>query len=310
MTMLIDIHSQVWMNNDDFRKQISTIDDANIRFYPELGDVSSIHMLVSDWLRPGLVKQLPHLQLIQKLGAGVDTMVSDPDLPEQVRIARLKHNTTAMEMARFCMAYVLRDVQNMVFHSEQQRQGVWHPVAPKRVADLQVGVLGLGHIGSATAGLFSSAGFAVTGWSRSEKHIDGIRCVYGGDALFPLLEQVDYLVSILPSTSATINLFDREVFKFMKPDSMLINVGRGTLIVEKDLVEALDQKLIRHAVLDVCQQEPLPADSPLWHHPGITVTPHVSGWDLGDGLSVVADNYYRLLEGRPILHEISRESGY
>ena len=140
--------------------------------------------------------------------------------------------------------------------------------------------------------------------------MDGIRCVSGNEGLKYLLCSSDYVASILPSTPETENLFNLDKFKLMKPGCMLINVGRGTLIVEEDLVAALDQGCLGHAVLDVCQQEPLPEDSPMWHHPGITITPHVSGWDLDDGLRVVTENYFRLIEGRELLHEIDRNSGY
>ncbi len=96
----------------------------------------------------------------------------------------------------------------------------------------------------------------------------------------------------------------------MKTDAMMINVGRGTLVVEADLIAALDGGLLRHAVLDVCQIEPLPDSSPMWKHPGITLTPHVSGWDVDDGFKVVAENYCRLAEGRELLNEVDREAGY
>ena len=166
MAVLVDIHSQDWMSNEDFRKEIAGLVNEDVRFYPQLGDPQNIRMLVTDKLREGMITRLPNLELIQKLGAGVDTMVSDPELPVHVRIARIKHNTTAMEMARFCLAYVLQDVQNIVFHRDKQNQSIWEPIAPKRVADLTVGVLGLGHIGGTAARLFASAGFDIVGWSR------------------------------------------------------------------------------------------------------------------------------------------------
>lgn len=310
MTILIDIHYQDWMDNADFRKEVSTIPDDQIRFYPDLGDPLEIRMLASDALRSGLLKQLPNLELIQKLGAGVDTMMNDPDLRSNIKIARLRHTTTALEMARFCLAFVLKDVQNLTFHEKNQQQSLWKPKAPKRVADLKVGVLGLGHIGGETARLFSAAGFKVSGWSRSPKEMPGVTCVHGSESFNKILEDSDYISSVLPSTADTENLFNMDAFQRMKSKPMLINVGRGTLIDEDDLITALDQRCLRHAVLDVCRHEPLASDSPLWQHPGITITPHVSGWDLDDGLNVVSENYFRLLDGNPIVHEINRDFGY
>ena len=141
--MLIDIHSQDWMTNEAFRKELHDLSDNDIRMYPDLSEADQITMLACDALRPGLLQQLPNLQLVQKLGAGVDTMVSDPDLLPQIRVTRLKHRTTALEMARFCLAHVLQDVQNLDYHRQCQSQSKWQPKAPKRVADLKVGVLGL-----------------------------------------------------------------------------------------------------------------------------------------------------------------------
>jgi glyoxylate/hydroxypyruvate reductase A len=96
----------------------------------------------------------------------------------------------------------------------------------------------------------------------------------------------------------------------MKPDSTLINCGRGSLINEADLMKALDAGRPGHAVLDVVSQEPLPADNPLWRHPGVTITPHVSGWHLGDAMKDIAANFLRLSAGEPLLHEVDRDRGY
>jgi glyoxylate/hydroxypyruvate reductase A len=310
MQILVDIHLQDWISDQEFRAILAGIPDRDIRFYPDFEDGSKIRMLACDRLRPGLVRKLPNLELIQKLGAGVDTMLSDPDLHDHIRITRLKHATTAMEMARFCLAHVLKDVQNIDFHREQQQKRVWETRAPKRVTDLEIGVLGLGHIGAAAARLFADAGFRVSGWSRTRKSLEGITCLWGKQQLKVLLAGADYVVSMLPSTPETVGLFDIDLFRTMKRESVLINVGRGTLVVEEDLVEALDSGFLRYAVLDVFHNEPLPADSPLWHHPGIIITPHVSGWDLDDGLSAVAENFRRLEAAKPLLHEIDRQSGY
>ena len=96
----------------------------------------------------------------------------------------------------------------------------------------------------------------------------------------------------------------------MKHGSQLLNAGRGDLIDEATLIEALDKGTPGHAVLDVTSVEPLPQDSPLWAHPGVTITPHVSGWHLGDALSDVAENFRRLSVGAPLLHEVDRAQGY
>jgi len=310
MTILIDIKDQDWMSNVEFADAMGgRISGAHIRFYPELGNSEDIIMLTCDRLRPGLLKQLPALKLIQKLGAGVETIVNDPDIPESIRVTRLKPQVVAMEMARYCLAYVLQDVHNIGFHKHQQERGEWTPKEPVEPSTKIIGVLGLGHIGGATAQLFSSLDFRVVGWSRSKKMINGVDCRCGAGDMNHVLGMSDYVISILPSTAETENLFDLDRFKAMKPGSTLINVGRGTLIVEQDLIVALDNNRPARAVLDVFQQEPLPGGHPFWTHPGVTITPHISGWHL-DELTVVADNYNALVNDLPLSHEVNRNLGY
>ena len=310
MTLLVDIMNESWMSPREFGREIQDLDPELVRFYPDIGDPSDITMLATDRLRSGLVAQLNDLKLIQKLGVGVDTMVKDPDLPAKVRITRIRNRVTAMEMARFCLGYVLRDIHNMEFHRVEQEAGRWTPVPPRRVPGLVVGVLGLGNIGGTCARMFADTGFDVIGWSRSPKQIESVQCFHGPGGLTSVLESADYVISVLPATAETDNLFDLKLFASMKTDAMMINVGRGTLVVEADLIAALDGGLLRHAVLDVCQIEPLPDSSPMWKYPGITLTPHVSGWDVDDGFKAVAENYRRLAEGRELLNEVDREAGY
>ena len=310
MTVLVDIHSQQWMDNRFFREEVSAIPDSEIFFYPEFGDPAEVTMLVCDCLRPGLALKLPNLQLVQKLGAGVETMTSSSELKEEVKIARLQHLTMAMEMARFCLAFVLNDALNLDVHREIQNQAVWSPMAPRHASGLQVGVLGLGRIGTVIARMFTDAGYQVTGWSHSQKSIPDINCLCGDESLEAVLSSCDYIASVLPSTPATENLFNLDRFEQMQSDAMLINVGRGSLVVEEDLLCALEKGFLRRAVLDVCRTEPLPSDSPLWRHPAVTITPHVSGWHLDDSLKVVEENYRRLLRKKPLLNVINRSTGY
>jgi len=132
----------------------------------------------------------------------------------------------------------------------------------------------------------------------------------GEGGLKDVLGQSDYVISILPSTKQTSGLMNGETFKNFKPGSMLINVGRGDLIVDDDLIMALAENRPAHAVLDVFNPEP-PADNhPFWSHPNVIITPHVSGWNVVDSIDDVAENYKRLKSGKALLHEIDREAGY
>lgn len=311
MALLIETGQPDWMTNEALRDALRPLlPEADIRCAPDLGDPAEIIMLACSRLLPGLVSRLPGLRLVQKLGAGVETIVTDPDLPPGVRVARLKPDAAAQEIAEYCLAYVLREQRNMAFHAGRQRARVWEVLAPRESPATTVGVLGLGHIGARVAAAFAALGFRVIGWSRGPKELPGIDCRHGPAALRGMLGECDFVCSVLPSTPETRDLADAGFFAAMKRGAMLINVGRGDLVVETDLVAALDSGHLAGAVLDVFRTEPLPPGHPFWLHPGITVTPHVSGWRVTGGLETVAANYRRLLAGEPLLHEVDRAAGY
>ncbi|MCP5084896.1 MAG: glyoxylate/hydroxypyruvate reductase A [Alphaproteobacteria bacterium] len=311
MALLIDVNMPEWMSDEDLRRDVlSILPGTDVRLYENMGDPSEIEMAAVTRLRPDLAAQLPNLKLVQKLGAGVETMVGNPDLPAHVRITRLKPDAPAREIAEFCLAYILREQRNMQFHDRRQTECAWDPIPPRITPQSVVGVLGLGHIGSRTANMIAGVGFKVIGYSRSPKYTEGIDCRHGADALLPMLAECDYVASVLPSTPETRGLVNREFLASMKEGSVLINVGRGDLVIEKDLLNSLNADHLGHAVLDVVSTEPLPEDDPLWTHPKVTVTPHVSGWHLGDALKDVAENYRRLQDGTPLLHEVNRARGY
>jgi phosphoglycerate dehydrogenase-like enzyme len=151
----------------------------------------------------------------------------------------------------------------------------------RRLSDLSVGILGVGAIGEEVAKVCKSLGMRVCGLVRRNVPI-AERCPFVDeyflmDSLPDLLHQCDYICNVLPSTEATRNLLSGDTLKNCKAKARFINVGRGDIIDDDSLINALRQGWLDHAVLDVCNTEPLPTDSPLWESPKVTVTPHVSG---------------------------------
>ncbi|MDE4173343.1 glyoxylate/hydroxypyruvate reductase A [Phaeobacter sp. PT47_59] len=311
MALLISIGHGGWYSEEDLAEELRALaPGADIRPASSPGNLDEITMLAVSTLKTDIAARLPNLKLVQKLGAGVETTVNHPTVAPHVRVARLKPEEPAREIAEYCLAYVLRAQRNLLHHAEAQARAHWDPVAPKRTHMTTVGVLGLGHIGGLTARLMAGLGFQVHGWSRSAKGIEGITCHHGADALPGMLGQCDYVCAILPSTSETRGLMGPEMLAAMKPGAMLINAGRGDLIDEAALIAALNRGTPGHAVLDVLCTEPLPQDDPLWRHPSVTITPHVSGWHLGDALADVVENLRRLEAGQALLHEVDRARGY
>lgn len=310
MTMLIDIRQPEWMTEQALRDEIAPLlPGVSILAGINDGDLSEVTMLTAVKLFPGVAAKLPNLQVVQKLGAGVDGIVRDPSLPPHVKVTRLRPNGPAQEIAEYCLAYVLREQRNMPAHEADTQNRDWVQIAPKINADTTVGILGLGQIGGRTASLFAHLGFRVLGWSRTEKTIDGVDCRGGMDALPGLISECDFVCSILPSTPDTIDLFDANLLARMKPGAIIINAGRGDLIVDEDLIAALDNGL-GGAVLDVFRAEPLPADHPFWSHEKVIITPHVSGWHAEEASADIAENYKRMVEGRPLQNEVDRNAGY
>jgi glyoxylate/hydroxypyruvate reductase A len=311
MALLIDINDPEWMTDEQLRDTLRPLLPAvDIRCATEPGDVTDIVMLATVKLRRGSSTAFPNLQLVQKLGAGVETILDDPELPLHIRVARLNPPELAAEVTEYCIVYVLRQQRHLAAHEDNPKNRVWKRIPPRRASETIIGVLGLGHIGAKTAMAFRNLGFQVLGWSKSAKTIQGVQCLYGNGELRAMLSRCDYVICVLPSTPATRDLFGAAIFGAMKPSCVLINVGRGDLIVERDLLYALDNGQLSGVVLDVHRSEPLPKDHPYWLTPKITITPHVSGWHLDAGLQDIAENYQRLLNGLPLLHEVNRAAGY
>ena len=311
MALLIETNLPEWMTNEVLKAQLQPLlPDVDIRYAPNLGDLSEVVMVACVWLPAGWARMLPNLRLVQKLGAGVEAIVDDPDLPPNVQVTRLKPDIPAQEMAEYCLAHVLWQQRNMYRHIQDQAIKKWDPIPPRKTAETTIGILGLGHIGGQIASLFAQLGFRVLGWSRSAKLIEGVDCRFGADALYPLLGECDYVASVLPSTAQTRNLFNRSTFAAMKTGATLINVGRGDLIVDNDLLNALNNGHLGRAVLDVFHAEPLSREHPFWSHPQITITPHVSGWHVDNSFTTIAENYRRLIDGRTPINLVNRERGY
>ncbi len=227
MALLIDIRDPLWMTEESLRDYLQPLLPGVPIHCCDAGEhKDEIQMLVVISLYPGVSEGLPNLKLVQKLGAGVETIARDPSLARDVRVTRLKPQAPAQEIAEYCVAYVLREQRNMGFHEHHQSNSSWTQMPPRKSPSTKVGVLGLGHIGSQTARAFAALGFEVLGWSRSPKDIEGIECLYGSEALPVLLSQCDYVASILPSTDETVNLFDAAMLANMKPSAMIINAGR------------------------------------------------------------------------------------
>lgn len=230
---------------------------------------------------PGSLAGLKNLKVIFSLGAGVDHVFRDPHVPD-VPIVRVVSHDLTNRMSEYVVWQVLDHHRMGPKYREQQSKKIWLEDRNQPAAkDITIGMLGLGVLGSDAALKLKALGFNVTGWSRSKHEIEDIRTWHGADQLPSFLAEVDMLVCLLPLTPATANMLAMPLFKQMTKRGplgapVLINVGRGGLQDEADILAALDKGVLSAVSLDVFQQEPLPADSAFWSHPKATLTPHAA----------------------------------
>lgn len=267
------------------------------------------------WKPPAsLFDEQTALKGIVNLGAGVDSLLKNPSLPRDIPIVKLRDagmGELIGDYARYGVLHFQRDFDR---YRRQQSRHEWREIAVVDKPDWGVGVLGLGAIGTRVAQMLAADGYPVHGWSRSPKTIDGITCHHGDDGLDALLGQVMTLVTLLPDTPATRHIINRDSLAKLPAGASLVNPGRGTLIDEAALLEALGDEdsegHLRGALLDAFPEEPLAADSPLWRHPRILITPHMAGpTPIGAAADQVADALDAMSKGKAV-ETIDPDAGY
>ena len=284
--------------------------ELDVRLWPELGDPAAIDAALVWRAPPGLLASLPNLRLILSLGAGVDGMLADPTLPDLPLCRLIDPSLTGM-MGEFVLTLVLKYHRRLDVFARQQRQGQWAFALPPQPGETSVGILGLGELGTHAAHLLRGMGFAVRGWSRSERTIEGVATFAGAGGLAPFLAGTSILVCLLPLTPETRGILDARLFAGLPAGARVINLGRGAQLVEPDLLDALDRGQLAHARLDCFTEEPLPPGHPFWRHPRIDVTPHIASFALPDSAALgVVDNLRRLERGLPLRNLVDRGRGY
>ena len=244
------------------------------RFYTEADDRADIALIASP--PPGTLEKLKGARLIQSLWMGVEKLIEDPALPRHVPLARLADPGMVAAMSETVLAHTLDWHRRLYGYRAQQREARWKRFRQYMASDHTVGLLGLGELGTDAARKLRFLGFNVCGWSRRPRSLDEVECFSGMDGLDRTLRNSDVVVCLLPLTPQTEGILNRENLLKVKKGGALINVARGGHVVRDDLIAALDSGHLAHAYLDVFETEPLPADDPLWRHPGVTITPHAA----------------------------------
>jgi glyoxylate/hydroxypyruvate reductase A len=288
----------------------------DIRLWPDrVGDPRDVAYACA-WKPPhGLLATFPNLKAIFSLGAGVDFLLDDPALPA-VPIVRIVDPNLTMRMTEYVALHVLAIHRRLRLYGAQQQTRLWLDHDQPAAREVAVGVMGLGVLGRDAAEVLARLGFRVAGWSRTAKSIPGIETHHGLEGLDAFLSRSEILVCLLPHTPSTTGLLNLSLFRKLKRDgaldgAYLINAARGALQVDADILAALDEGALAGATLDVFPEEPLPAASPLWTHPKVTITPHNAAQSDPRTLAInILEQVDRFERGLPLANVVDPRAGY
>jgi glyoxylate/hydroxypyruvate reductase len=264
---------------------------------------------------PGELAAFPKLKVIFNLGAGVDALMADKTLPD-VPLVRVAIDDLTNRMAEYVALHVLMHHRQELYLRESQRVKCWAPKFQWPAGAISVGIMGLGVLGANAAEVLTRIGFRASGWSRSERRIEGVQCFHGDAGFDAFLRQTDILVCLLPLTSGTRHILNRDVFAKLNRTSpmgapVLINAGRGGLQNEADILACLDDGTLGAASLDVFAEEPLKPQSRFWTHPKVVLTPHNAADTDPDEISnYVAQQIERFEAGGALENVVDRKRGY
>ena len=282
--------------------------NLELEVYPEVKDPEKVEFVLS-WRHPhGIFKDYPNLKIISSMGAGIDHILQDEEIPEHIQITRIIDDQLAEDMAVFVLSLILEQVRNLSLHHCSK---AWKPVKYLRPKNLQAGIMGMGVLGTAVAKKLTKNDFKVAGWAASAKEVPGVATFHGDEQLPDFLSGLDFLICLLPLTSETENILNKNLFQKLPQGAYLINVARGNHLVEKDLLEMIDNGHLSGASLDVFKQEPLPEDHPFWKHEKIKITPHVASVTHPSSVAPqLIENYTRMKNGKKPGHLVNRQKQY
>jgi len=244
-------------------------------------------------------------------GAGVDRLLRHPGLPAALPVVRVEDAGMGLQMAEYCCQEVLRVFRRQADYELQQRERVWRELEPLPRERFEIGIVGMGVLGGQVARALRVFGFPLLGYSRTPRSVEGVECLSGAEALPRFLGRCRVLILLAPLTPETDSLFDARRLAMLPRGAWLVNVARGALVVDGDLVEAIDRGRLAGATLDVFRTEPLPAEHPFWGHPRIRITPHVSAVTLIDETAdQIAGKIRRLRRGEAVSGVVDRTRGY
>jgi len=309
MGILVHIHPSMGAPIVDALRQLAP--GETVWAHRDEAPANEVEAMLAWSLKPGTLPAYPHLTLLCAPSAGVDKLITVPDLPIDLPVVRTVDPQQHVEIAQYVVGTTLRHTREFALFAEQQQRGEWVRRPVRASAQCRVGLLGLGAVGRFLAGALQAIGYPVAGWSRSPKTIEGVTTHSGSDGFTHLLAHSDILVCALPLTDETRDLLDRRTLSLLPQGAYLINVGRGEQVVEADLLALLDSGHLAGAALDVLREEPPRPGDPLWNHAKVFGTPHIAAQASSETIArQCLDNLHRVRTGQAVLNRIDIAKGY
>ena len=254
--------------------------------------------------------QQTQLKALFNIGAGVDRLML-LRLPPGLPVVRLDDAGMGVQMAEYVCHAVARHFREFDAYDAQAGQGQWLQRAPRSRADFPVGIMGLGVLGARVAAALKVFDYPLVGWSRSKRELDGVRCFSGMAGLAEFLARTRILVCLLPLTPDTRGILNRDTLSQLRLGAFVVNVARGDLLIEEDLLALLDSGHVAGATLDVFRTEPLPPLHPLWRRRAVHVTPHTSAQTLeAASIAQIAGKILAMDRGAPVSGMVDHPRGY
>ncbi len=256
-----------------------------------------------------ILSETKRLQWVQSTFAGVEPLCK-AGLPHNYLLTGVKELFGSL-MSEYVFGYILAQERSILATASNQQKKIWQRLKYRSLAEVTIGIAGLGSIGREIARTASHFNMQVLGLKRTPGKVDCVNQLYLPSELDVFLPQLDYLVLILPDTVESRNFITAKELNKMKESSILINVGRGTAVQQDDLIAALDNRRIAGAILDVFEEEPLPPDNPLWCMENVVVTPHNSAYSFPKQVThIFCENYLRFVDELPLHYAVNFDRGY
>ncbi len=285
--------------------------DIEILSHHDVVDKDKVQFALA-WNHPkGIFKEFPNLKCISSMGAGVDHIMSDPDIPEHVQIVRIVDPLLSQDLAEFALTLIMNQMRGITQYHLLQQQRKWKKSMYSRISEVKIGVMGTGVIGNHVANFLQHCNFTVVGWGKNPSRESNYKRFHGMNQLDDFLQDLNFLVCLLPLTPETKGIFNKDLFTKLPQGAYVINLGRGLHVNDHDLIEMLNSNHLSGASLDVFEQEPLPEVHPFWSHPSIHITPHVASITTPTSVAPqIIENYRRVVNNEELLNTVNRDQGY